>query len=193
MEEQNKVVRLESYCGLKEIHMHWGWFLSIGILLTILGVLAIGASTLVTLASMLYFGVLMIIGGVVQAVNAIKTRKGGGFLINALSAILYLIIGVILVLHPAESAITITLLLAAFFTVSGLFKMVAAISHRYAQWGWLLLNGLITLALGIMIFAEWPISGLWVIGLFIGIDLIVMGWTWTTLALASRNLEQQQK
>lgn len=189
MDNQDKVTCIEAYCGLKEIHKHWGWFLGIGLLLTLLGVLAVGTAAFVTLASMLFFGVLLLIGGVIQAVSAFKTRKGGGFLVNALSAILSIIIGLLLSLHPAESAITLTLLLAVYFAVSGIFKIVAAISHRFAHWGWLLFNGLVSLALGVMIWGQWPISGLWVIGLFIGIDLIFAGWMWVTLALAAKNLE----
>lgn len=184
-----KIERFESYMGLKEIHRHWGWFLGIGLGLILLGILAVGASVFVTLASMVFFGVLLLIGGIIQAINAFRTRKGGGFLVNTLSAILYIIVGILLIMHPAIGAITLTLLIAAIFTISGLFKIVAALAHRYAHWGWLLFNGIITLALGILIWAQWPVSGLWVIGLFIGIDLIIAGWIWVTLALSSKNLE----
>ena len=189
MDHQDKIVRFETYYGLKEIHKHWGWFLGLGLLLIILGIIAIGTSVVVTLVSMVFFGVLLMIGGVAQGFNAIKTHRGGAFLVTALSAILYFVIGLLLVMHPAVGAITLTLLIAAFFTISGLFKSIAALYYRSAHWGWLLLNGVITLALGLMIWAQWPISGLWVIGLFIGIDLIMAGWIWVTLALASRNLE----
>lgn len=184
--DQNKLFQ---YVGLKEVKKHWGWFLGVGILLIILGTLAIGGATLVTLASMLFFGSVLLVGGVIQGVNAFKTRKGDGFLVNILSSLLYIVVGIMLLMNPAVGAITLTLLLAAFYTVSGLFKIVAAISNRFAHWGWMLFSGIISLVLGLMIWAEWPISGLWVIGLFIGIDLIILGWIWVTLALAARSLE----
>lgn len=187
--EENKIIRFESFIGLKEIHRHWGWFLGIGLGLILLGIIAVSASVLFTLASMIFFGVILLIGGIIQGINAFKTRKGGGFLVNALSAILYVIVGLLLIMHPAIGAITLTLLIAVVFTISGLFRIIAALSHRYAHWGWMLFNGIITLALGLMIWAQWPVSGLWVIGLFIGIDLIIAGWIWVTLALSSRNLE----
>jgi uncharacterized membrane protein HdeD (DUF308 family) len=189
MSTEEKKCQLETYCGLRELHKHWGWFLAVGILLIVLGTLAIGAATFVTMASMFFFGALLLIGGIVQAVNAIKTIHGGGFLLNAFSAILYGVVGAMLIMHPAEGAITLTLLLAVFYTVSGLFKIVAALAHRYAHWGWLLFSGLVSLALGLMIWSAWPVSGLWIIGLFIGIDLIIMGWIWVMLGLSARNPE----
>lgn len=189
---QDKLFHYEDYVGLKEVQKHWGWFLGVGVLLIVLGTLAIGGATLVTLASMLFFGSLLLIGGIIQGVNAIKTRRGDGFLINILSALLYIVIGIMLLMNPTIGAITLTLLLAAFYTISGLFKIIAATSNRFAHWGWMLFSGIISLILGLMIWAEWPISGLWVIGLFIGIDLIILGWIWVTLALAAKSLDSKQ-
>ncbi|MGZ6298208.1 MAG: HdeD family acid-resistance protein, partial [Parachlamydiaceae bacterium] len=187
MNMEDKKCPLECFCGLKNLQQHWGWFLAVGVLLVILGILAIGGATFVTLASMVFFGIVLLIGGIVQGVNAVRTLHGEGFLVNALSAILYVVVGVMLMRHPAEGAITLTLILAAFYTVSGLFKMIAAVAHRYSHWGWLLFSGIISLLLGLLIWAQWPVSGLWIIGLFIGIDLIVLGWMWITLALAAKD------
>lgn len=184
-----KILRFETYCGLEDIHRHWGWFLGIGCILIVLGVLAMGASVFTTLLSMIFLGSLLLVGGIVQGINAIRTRKGGGFLVNTLAALLYIVMGVLLLMNPAIAAISLTLLLAAFYTVSGLFKIIASISNRFAHWGWMLFSGVVSLALGILIWAEWPVSGLWVIGLFVGIDLIIMGWIWVTLAISARNLE----
>ncbi|MBA3603039.1 MAG: HdeD family acid-resistance protein [Parachlamydiaceae bacterium] len=188
---QDRIFRYENYVGLKEVQKHWGWFLGVGILLIFLGTLAIGGAGFVTMVSMVFFGTLMLIGGVVQGINAIKTRNGDGFLVNLLTALLYIVVGLMLLLNPAIGAITLTLLLAVFYTVSGLFKIVAAVFNRYAQWGWMLFSGIVSLVLGLMIWAEWPISGLWVIGLFIGIDMIIVGWIWVTLALTAKSLNKR--
>ncbi len=188
---QDRMFRYENYVGLKEVQKHWGWFLGIGILLILLGTLSIGAATAVTVVSMMFFGALLLIGGIVQAVNAIKTRHGRGFLVNVLTALLYIVVGIMMLIHPAVGAITLTLLLAVFYTVSGLFKIVAAMSSRHAQWGWLLFSGIVSLILGLIIWAQWPISGLWVIGLFIGIDMIIVGWIWVTLALSAKSFDKK--
>lgn len=82
-----------------------------------------------------------------------------------------------------------TLLLAAYFTVAGIFRIVDALSLRLPHWGWALANGIITLIFGILVWAQWPVSGLWIIGMFIGIDLIVTGWTQVMLALAVRKFK----
>jgi uncharacterized membrane protein HdeD (DUF308 family) len=187
---EDRIFRYENYLGLKEVQKHWGWFLGVGIFLILLGMLAIGAAGYVTLVSMVFFGALLLTAGVIQAINAIKTRHGGGFLVNVLTALLYIVVGIMLILNPAVGAITLTLLLAVFYTVSGLFKIVAAVTHRYAQWGWLLFSGIVSLVLGLMIWAQWPVSGLWIIGLFIGIDMIILGWIWVTLALTSKTLKR---
>lgn len=187
MENQDKDKRLEMFVGIKDLHNNWGWFLTIGILLILLGVFAVGAATLTTLATMFVIGILVLIGGIIQGANAVKTRHGGGFLVNVLAAILYCVTGILVLMHPEVGAITLTLLLAAFYTVSGLFKIIAAFANRYAHWGWLAFSGLVSLILGLLIWAEWPISGLWVIGLFVGIDLIIVGWLWIALAIAVKD------
>lgn len=181
---------LELFYGLRDIQEHSNWFLGMGIALIILGMVAIAASPFVTLASMLLFGAILIAGGVVQTINAFKTRHGSGFFLNLLGGIFYTVVGVLFLLNPVQGAITTTLLLAAFFSVSGIFKIVAALVHRFGHWGWILLNGLVSLALGIMIFMQWPASGLFIIGLFIGIDLLMLGWVWIALSLSTKKLDR---
>jgi uncharacterized membrane protein HdeD (DUF308 family) len=148
--KDNKILRFEDYVGLDEIHRHWGWFLAVGCILIMLGVLAMGAAGFTTLFSMIFLGTILLVGGIVQAVNAIRTRKGDGFLVNVLAAILYIVMGILLIMNPAIAAITLTLLLAAFYTVSGLFKIIAAISNRFAHWGWMLFSGIVSLILGLL-------------------------------------------
>lgn len=190
---QSKNHALETFSGLKDTQKNSNWFLGIGIALIILGGIAIAASPFVTLASMLIFGAILIAGGVIQAINAFKTRHGQGFFLNLLGGVFYSIVGILLILHPELGAITLTLLLAVFYSVSGLFKIGAALAHRYAHWGWVLLSGFISLALGILIWAQWPISGLFIIGLFIGIDMMMAGWVWVALALDAKRTKSIPK
>lgn len=83
----------------------------------------------------------------------------------------------------------LTRIIAVFLVVGGLFRLLSAVIYRYDGWIWMLISGVISLMLGIMIYREWPASGLWFIGLCVGIDLILNGWTWLMLALTMRRLE----
>lgn len=171
---------------IEEVQRLWKWFLALGIALVILGIVALGAFVAVTLASVLLFGLLFMVSGIIQAVQAFQTRQSSGFFLHVLAGLFDLVIGVLLVTHPTAGALALTLLLAAFFLVGGLFRSVTALSLRYPSWGWSLLGGIVSLFLGVLLLVEWPGSALWFIGMCIGIDMIFHGWGWVMLALALR-------
>ena len=173
---------------IEAVHGHWLLFLVLGILLMVLGVIALGASVLVTFVTVVIYGVLLLIGGVGQVVGAFWSRRWSGFFLHLLSGVLYLMLGVFFVRDPGDAALAMTLLLACFLMVGGIFKIVAALTYRFASWTWPLLSGVIDLVLGLLIWRQWPVSGLWVIGLFVGINMIFNGWSWVMLALAARSL-----
>jgi uncharacterized membrane protein HdeD (DUF308 family) len=174
--------------GLEELRLRWGWFVGLGILLIVLGMVALGASTLMTLATMVFVGWLMIIGGVVEAFHGFTCKRWSGFFIDLLTGILYLVVGFMIVSNPGATAIALTLLIAVFLIFGGIFRIVVAVAVRFHNWIWLLLSGGINLLLGIAIWRQWPLSGLWVIGLFIGIDMIFNGWSLVMLGLAARTI-----
>ncbi len=161
----------------------WVWFLSLGIVLMVVGVMAISSALIATLTSILVFGILLMAGGVVQIVNAFLARSWKGFFLHLLAGILHLVVGELMVEHPLLAAEGLTLLLAVSFLVGGALRLVYALFESFTGRGWVLLNGLIVLLLGISIWRQWPASSLWVIGLFIGIDLIFSGWSWVMLGL----------
>lgn len=173
---------------LQELHRHWGWWLALGLILICLGTLALGWSVLVTLVSVIFFGWILLIAGVMEAIQAFRQRRWSGFFLHLLNGILAVVVGLLLLINPGAGALVLTLLLAMFFIVAGIFRIVAALHLRFPTWGWHLVSGCVTLILGILIWAQWPVSGLWVIGLFVGIDLIFSGWSRIMLALAARNL-----
>src|SRR5207253_7419236 len=105
-----------------------------------------------------------------------------------LSGLLSLVVGVLFLRAPLDALLALTLLLACLLTVGGIFKIVAALTYRFAAWGWPLVSGLIDLILGVMIWLEWPASALWVIGLFVGISLVFRGFNWVGLGLSLRML-----
>lgn len=182
----NLTVFTKNFCSLNYLRRNWGWFLLLGIVLIGLGIFAIAASTAVTIVSIVILGSLLLFGGVIQIGYAFWTREWSGFFLSLLTGILYTITGFLLVAHPAVGAVSLTLLLAAFYMVGGLFSIVGSLMMRFEQWGWALFSGIIKFVLGLLIWLGWPETGLWVFGLFIGLDLIFYGWFWVLLSLTAK-------
>ena len=176
---------------IQEIAQHWKWFLGLGIVSIIIGTFALGSSVVVTLASVILFGWILLLMGGIEVGHSFWQRQWGGFVLHLVNGILSIVVGFLLVTNPGASAVVLTLLLAMFFMAGGLFRILTALMMRFPSWGWRLLNGVVTLILGILIWNQWPLSGLWVIGLFVGIDLIFSGWSSVMLALAARRLPEK--
>lgn len=174
--------------GVEELRKRWAWFLGLGILLVVLGTIALGSSVMMTLATMTFIGWLMVVGGVLQAVHAFACKAWSGFFIDLLTGILYAVVGFMIVANPGATAVALTLLISMFLIFGGIFRIVVAVAVRFQNWIWLLLHGIVNLLLGIAIWQQWPLSGLWVIGLFIGIDMLFNGWSLVMLGLAAKNL-----
>jgi uncharacterized membrane protein HdeD (DUF308 family) len=174
--------------GVEELRKKWGWFLALGIVLIIVGSVAIGSAFLTTVFSMMFLGWLMIASGVLQSIHAFGCKKWGGFFIDLLTGLLYIVVGFMCVANPGATALTLTLLIAMFLIFGGIFRVAIALIMQTHNWVWLLLHGAINLLLGILIWRQWPISGLWVIGLFVGIEMICNGWTLVMLGLMAKNM-----
>lgn len=173
---------------LQTLRDHWGWFLALGAAMAALGTFAIGWAciTTVTVAATWLFGFMLIAGGIAEILNSLRAGRWSGMLVHLLIGVLYTIVGFMIIDQPENSAIQLTLIIAVFLIVSGVVRIIFAISERFAGWGWVLLNGAVTLLLGLLIYKQWPASGLWVIGLFVGIDLILNGWAWIMLSIGLR-------
>ena len=177
-----------TYGDLDAVRHHWRSVLASGIAFIGLGSMAFTYSVLVTLASVFVLGWALVFGGLFQAMHAFKVSRWSGFLLELVMAILYVIVGLVMVAHPGAGAMSVTLLIAAFFLVRGLFRIFAGTMLHPPGRAWLLLSGAVTLLLGMLIWAEWPASGLWVIGTFVAIDM-VFGGTWLImLAVNARSL-----
>jgi len=174
--------------GAEELKRAWGWFLALGIILVILGVVALVWSVVATLVSVEIFGWLLLVGGVLSAAHAFLRRRWGGFFMELFAGVLYALVGLMVVANPAGGAAALTLLIALFLLVGGVFRVITALSVRFHHRIWMLLNGVISLLLGVMIWSDWPWSGLWVIGLFIGIDMIFYGWSLVMLGMVVKRL-----
>ena len=176
---------------LAALQSEWWWFLLLGIGLIVLGALALGSAVFASVAAVAFLGLLMLAGGIAQTISAFWAGRWSGFLLTLFVGLLYMVGGVFIISYPIESTIELTLMLAFLFVASGVFRIFASLLLRFPMWGWPLLNGVISVLLGVMILKQWPGSGLWVIGLFIGIELICNGWGWLMLALGLRNLPQE--
>lgn len=170
--------------GLKR---NWGWVLGLGILFLILGCIGLSMVVGLTLVSMFFFGALLIIGGITQMIDVFKYKGWKGMIWQALIAIFYIAGGCLVLYDPFLASTLITALLASVLIVIGITRIIMAIALKDSKsWGWLLLAGITAIILGILILAQWPVSGLWVIGLFIAIEMIVTGWTYIFIALSLR-------
>jgi uncharacterized membrane protein HdeD (DUF308 family) len=177
---------------LEYVRQHRTLFTAVGVALVLLGIVATASSAMVTFASMLFLSGVLLAGGIIRFISAFSAREWSGSLLLALSGLLYIVAGVITFRHPIEAALALTLLFAALFLGVGLFRATAAIWCRFPNWGWVALSGAVSIALGLMLWNAWPASGLWFIGLCIGIDLIVEGAGWIMLALGADNAGETQ-
>jgi uncharacterized membrane protein HdeD (DUF308 family) len=166
-----------------EMIQHWGWFLAFGIVLLVLGIAAIVRSVTSTVVSMVFFGWLLVFASLIQFVDAFMVGKWAGFFLHLLVAILFGVTGVLMLIRPVISAEAATLLMSMFFLIGGLYQLVYAFWTHLPGYGWQVLNGVVSSILGFLLLAQWPVSGLYAIGLFVGIDLIFYGWAWIVLAL----------
>jgi uncharacterized membrane protein HdeD (DUF308 family) len=176
------------HVGLEHLRSRWGWYLGLGVLLIVLGTIALGQALLMTLATMVFVGWLMIIGGVVECVQAFSCSKWSGFFIDLLTGILYAVVGFLIISNPAQTGVALTLMIAMFLIFSGVFRIAVSIVTRFHNWGWVALHGVVDLLLGLAIWRQWPVSGLWVIGMFVGIDMILNGWSLVMLGLAAKKI-----
>jgi uncharacterized membrane protein HdeD (DUF308 family) len=184
LRDARRVLRHE----LEAIRGHWAWLLALGIVLVVVGTLAVGAPFVASLATALALGALLVAGGIAQLIGAFWTRDWSGFFLMLLMGLLYVVVGLLFLNRPVSAIEALTLLLACSLIVSGVFRIIGSLLHRFPHWGWIFFGGVLNLALGLMIWLQWPVSGLWVIGLFVGIDMIFNGWTWIMLALRLKKL-----
>ena len=185
-------LRQELRHELTALRGNWLWFVLLGIALLVLGTVALGSVVFASLAAAVAIGALLLLGGAAEVVGAFWCRCWSGFFLELLSGVLSIVVGLLFLRAPVGALAALTLLVACFLMVGGIFKVVAAVAYRFAAWGWSLAGGIIDVILGVMIWQEWPASALWVIGLFVGINLLFRGFNWIALGLALRSLPRPQ-
>lgn len=159
------------------VRSKWGWFVALGALLLILGFIAAGNLLVATVASVWFVGMMMLAAGIIEVVHAFGVKSWGRFFFWLLSGLFYALAGLLVFYNPILAAGVLTVFLAASLIVSGLLRIWVAFSHKVAGWGWVAFGGLITVLAGLVIMAGWPVNSLWVLGIFLAIDLIFQGIT----------------
>lgn len=175
---------------IQPLRNRWGSYLVLSICMIVLGIIALAYVPAATIGTVLILGWLMIFSGIIEAIHAFRARPWGGVFLHLMAGVLGLLIGLLIVTHPLAGALAWTMLLAAFLTVIGLFRTIAAIHLRFRTWGWAVFDGVVTVILGILLWAQWPFSAMWFLGFALGVALVLRGWTTLRFALAIRELAQ---
>jgi uncharacterized membrane protein HdeD (DUF308 family) len=175
--------------GLRALHAKWGWIVALGIIFMIAGVIALGSVVVATASAVMIVGIMMIMAGVAEIIAAFNVKTWGKFAIWMLLGALYVAAGIIAIMNPFAAATILTLFLGFALLVGGIVRLFLAWHMREAgkPWGWIVVSAIITLLLGLMIIARWPYSSFYVLGIFLGIDLIFIGSAWLTMGLALKN------
>jgi uncharacterized membrane protein HdeD (DUF308 family) len=171
--------------GLRALRDKWGWIVALGVVFMIAGVIALGSVVVATASAVLVIGVMMVMAGVSEIIAAFNVKSWGKFAFWMLLGLLYVAAGIICFWRPFEAATILTLFLGAALVVGGVVRMFLAWHMREAgkPWGWVVVSGVISLLLGLMIIAKWPYSSFYVLGIFLGVDLIFIGSGWITMGL----------
>ena len=164
---------------LEPLRSKWGWIVALGIVYVVAGFIALGSVVTATVASVFVVGIMMLVAGVAEVINAFQVKTWGRFLLWLLLGVLYIVAGFLTFENPLLAAALLTLLLGAALVASGIMRIGLGFGMKEATpWIWVALSGLITFLLGLVILAHWPVASLYVLGILLGIDLILAGAGW---------------
>jgi uncharacterized membrane protein HdeD (DUF308 family) len=173
--------------GLQSLRAKWGWIVALGIVYVIVGLVALGSVVTATVASVLVVGIMMVVAGIAEVINAFQVRTWGKFALWLLLGGLYIVAGIATFENPLLAAVLLTFLLGVALVVSGGTRLILAFGMKEsAPWIWVVISGAITLILGLVILARWPVASVYVLGIFLGIDLVIAGASWIGIGLNLR-------
>jgi len=168
----------------------WTSTLAMGIMMIVLGAIAIALPFAATVTIKIFIGIMLLAGSVAQLIS-VFSKGCSNRIVTFISALLFGLVGVLMLTNPWESLMAMTIVLSAFFIIEGIMKIIAAFRLRPGNsWGWMLFNGLITLALGGIIWAGLPYNAVWVVGLIFGINLLFTGLSAVMIALTIRDMQK---
>ncbi len=168
------------------VRMNWGWGLAMGIIMILLGIFAVLYPIFTSASIVFLLGVVLVVAGIVQIVHAFSWQGWGKTVWHALVGLVYGVVGLFLMFYPLAGLVTLAVLLAIYFIVSGLLRIILSISARHTQsWGWMLFSGIVSVILGIIVIVGFPVLTMVLVGLLIGIDLVVNGFALTYRSIAA--------
>ncbi len=175
---------------LGELSHKWGWLLALGLIQLTLGIIGLGMIFGLTLVSILVYGIFLLIGGGAQIAQTFSVKGWKSRLLHLLIALIYVLAAFIIITNPLAASLFLTLFIGFFLVTAGILRTIMAFHLKdFKSWLWPLLSGIISIILGLMIISQWPVSGLWVIGLFVAVELIVNGWSSMMIALVARTVQ----
>jgi uncharacterized membrane protein HdeD (DUF308 family) len=173
--------------ALAPLRAKWGWIVALGAVYVVAGVVALGSVVSATAATVLVVGFMMMISGVAEVINAFQIKTWGRFLFWLGLGILYIVAGFVAFENPLLTAVWLTLILGAALVASGIVRIFLGFNMQHGSpWIWVVVSGLITLLLGLIILAHWPVSSLWTLGIFLGVDLVFAGASWIGVGMGFR-------
>ncbi|RKX69687.1 MAG: HdeD family acid-resistance protein [Spirochaetes bacterium] len=153
-----------------------GWMIFLGILVILSGILAIGAPLVAGISVTIFVGAMIIVAGISQLVHAFSLKIKQGLIVKIILSILAVIAGLFLLINPLQGLLGLTIIIGIYFIADGIGWITMAFSHKPEKgWGWHLFSGIISVLLGIMILKQWPLSGVWAIGVLFGIRMLNAG------------------
>ena len=176
----------------RHLKKSWCWLLSFGILLSVCGMIALLIPIAAAGVAMIVLGTVLMVSGIATIVTAFCSGRSSSLLLQLLCGVLYLVSGYVISDEPLRSAVRMAAFIAAFFIILGIFRILASLVIRFPFWGWSLLNGVVTLMCGVVIYRHFSAEkALWVVGLLVGLEMLFHGWTWIMLALAIKHIPDE--
>ena len=173
--------------GLEALRFKWGWIVALGVVYVIVGLVALGSIVTATAATVLLVGAMMVVAGIAEVFSAFQIRTWGKFTLWLLLGALYIFAGIITFQNPLLAAVLLTFMLGVALVISGAMRLIIAFAMKESTpWAWVALSGAITIILGLVILARWPVASVYVLGLFLGIDLVIAGASWIGIGLDLR-------
>src|SRR5436190_4670811 len=171
--------------GIRALRAKWGWLVAFGVISMIAGVIALASVVMATASAVIIVGFMMLMAGAAELVAAFNAKDWQHRILWLLLGALYVFAGLVCLQNPFEAATLLTLMLGIALIVGGLLRIFLATQMKQGTpWVWVVLSGIITVLLGLMIVAKWPASSFYVLGIFLGVDLLIMGSSWLSIGLA---------
>jgi uncharacterized membrane protein HdeD (DUF308 family) len=173
----------------ESVRANWGWMLALGILFIVGGIFAFLTPFLAGLVVATIVGVIIVLAGIAQVIQAWRMKSWGGFIWQLVVGVVLVVGGLSIYLNPVAGVLTLTLLAAIMFVLKGAFQIALGFRLRpHDGWGWIVASGVIAVIVGLLIYIQWPMSSGYALGTLAGISLAFTGWSYVAIALAARRL-----